>query len=379
MRLLSGAFIALIFLSSSSYGIEKARSDMCNKKIVVLGEDNSHGSKITTELKSKIMMELIEQCGFTEIFFESSIYDFVNLRKLYDKKKIGSEYLADSIGGIWSLSKSFQPLIEFLHKKSTDGKVKIYGMDFQIGGATEFYSQTGLVDDLIKFHPKNKNREICERNMRTLTQWKFNKNQKFDHNFRVGLMPCIDSIVDGAKTKADEDALIMAESFKNYLVSHGKEDQRRFRSTHMFENFSRFHNKKKKAIIWTASTHGVRKWVGKRGETKGIHNLGGGLSSKFKDDLYVLSFAAKSGSFGKKPFFENQIATEKGSIEDLYSKSAPTYLSKDKIKNLGEITSNLVSFKKPLKRTWHEYIDGLIIIAKEEPMDQILPPKPRQK
>ncbi len=57
-------------------------TDICNKKIVLLGEDANHGSGKTMEVKIALIRRLIEECKFSAVFFESPVYEFLILNIL---------------------------------------------------------------------------------------------------------------------------------------------------------------------------------------------------------------------------------------------------------------------------------------------------------
>ena len=94
--------------------------------------------------------------------------------------------------------------------------------------------------------------------MKTLTQWKFDKNKGLIRVFEL-TYACIDSIVDGAKEKLIKAFLVWQKVLKPILYHTGKKTRDTL-DRRICLKILPFHNEKKKTIIWTASTHGVRKW-----------------------------------------------------------------------------------------------------------------------
>ena len=60
---------------------------VCQKQIVLLGEQPTHGEAHIFDAKSKIADRLIAQCGFTAILFEAPIYDFIGLERAAETRR----------------------------------------------------------------------------------------------------------------------------------------------------------------------------------------------------------------------------------------------------------------------------------------------------
>ena len=83
----------------TNHEIGKVVSEVCQKEVVLLGEDSHHGSGKTLEVKVDLVKLLVNKCGFSEIFSESQLYDFVNLKNRIAQRTAKREELADAIGG----------------------------------------------------------------------------------------------------------------------------------------------------------------------------------------------------------------------------------------------------------------------------------------
>lgn len=85
---------------AGSLQLDRLVKDVCGKQVVLLGEDANHGAGRTLELKVELVERLIQECGFSGVFFESQVYDFVDLQRAIDSKNATPEQLADAIGGL---------------------------------------------------------------------------------------------------------------------------------------------------------------------------------------------------------------------------------------------------------------------------------------
>ena len=67
--------------AGDSIEIDRLVHDLCAKSVVMLGEDAHHAGGATVEVKSKIVLALIDRCGFDTVAFESGFYDFVDFER----------------------------------------------------------------------------------------------------------------------------------------------------------------------------------------------------------------------------------------------------------------------------------------------------------
>lgn len=139
------AFAAGMAPSADGSGeIQRLVGDLCSRQVVLLGEDANHGSGRTLELKVTLVQRLIDTCGFNAVLFESQLYDFLDLDRSFAGRSATPAQLADAIGGLWSTTREIDPLVSYLFRQASAGRVKLFGLDPQLGGATGLYAQRHL-------------------------------------------------------------------------------------------------------------------------------------------------------------------------------------------------------------------------------------------
>src|SRR5215213_9091684 len=67
--------------SSPAPAMDQALHDACSKKVVLLGEPPVLGFGRVLDFKAELTRRLINECHFNALFFESGIYDFLNIEK----------------------------------------------------------------------------------------------------------------------------------------------------------------------------------------------------------------------------------------------------------------------------------------------------------
>lgn len=117
-----------------------------SKKIVLLGEQ-SHGDGATFDEKVEIVKYLHEKMGYNTIVFESGFYDHYKAFKEYSKSKSDISVFSDAVFGIWSDTKAFQNLMDYVDERAKQNDpIKILGFDSQEGSIFK----NNFMDDFIK-------------------------------------------------------------------------------------------------------------------------------------------------------------------------------------------------------------------------------------
>ena len=124
--------------------------DLCDKSVVMLGEEDHHGGGRTAEIKADLVQRLIDRCGFDAVYFESGVYEFVDLDRRLGSGTSAPEQLADAIGGLWNRSVAIDPLVQYLYTRASAGRLQLAGLDPQLGSATSVYEKSALVDEMMQ-------------------------------------------------------------------------------------------------------------------------------------------------------------------------------------------------------------------------------------
>ena len=136
--------------ATTSTALDRVVRDVCNKRVVMLGEDGHHAGGGTLVVKTALVSRLVDECGFTVVAFEASLHEFVDLNRALAVGKASPAHIADAIGGLWSVARESDRLIEALFERVSRKQVVLAGLDGQIA-ATNLYAQTALADELADY------------------------------------------------------------------------------------------------------------------------------------------------------------------------------------------------------------------------------------
>jgi erythromycin esterase-like protein len=199
--------------------LDRAVRDVCNKRIVLLGEDSHHGSGGTLAVKTVLVSRLIDECGFSAVLFEASLPEFVALNRAFAADKASPAYVADAIGGLWSVAGESDPLISALFERASRKHVVLAGLDGQIG-STNLYAQTGLADELAGYLADPR-RSACQTELQRFARYRYDDASPFDDATRVRLRECLAEIKTAASGRARsapvDEAVAMVIAWQNAI------------------------------------------------------------------------------------------------------------------------------------------------------------------
>jgi erythromycin esterase-like protein len=339
--------------------------DVCDRQVVMLGEDSGHGAGATIAAKAALVERLVDRCGFSAVFFESQVYDFLDLQRRFDRRVATRRDVADAIGGLWSTTAEMQPLIDFLHQRAADGDVRLLGMDPQLGGATQRYAMRSLAADLAA--PLDGARKAeCEAAIHRLANWEYDDAHVYDDRERERLRACAGDIARVAG-RADGTVAFMARNLADFLeMAHGGAG---VRDRAMHDNFAWQLSRLapgSKAIIWCATVHALKAPFAGGYEPLGayVHRLHGAAAAS-------VGFTSSAGSEGRQGRQAEALASPPAtSLEARIAArhgQAPHYVDAGELKALGNTRSRVLAHGRFDEADWSRLLDGIVVLPVEHP------------
>ncbi len=366
-----------------SNAIDHLVADACNKQTVLLGEDGNHGSGVTVSVKGELVKRLINECGFNAVYFESSIYDFLDLQRQIERRSASPEMLADAVGGLWSTTSEADPLFAFLYNKANAGTVYLAGLDLQLGSATSLYQMSTLPIELSAFLAEPR-RTQCTSTVHQLTNWTYAKGEQLPSD-RTALRNCAIDMQKGISASGHASknaaAAAMADNFLRQMEAP-PDGSFNHRDEAMYDNFvwHRSHRAdRNKIIVWCATIHAAKR-LPFFANTR--MPLGSFVHALQGDKAAVIGFTALGGSYGRNkdapalltPAAPNSL--EGRAFEG--TKGDSVYLDHQQLMALGAISARAINYAKPDTAKWSEVVDSMVVLREEKPPHFVRAARPQQ-
>lgn len=364
------------FDNTESAEIDRLVRDVCRKEIVLLGEDASHGGGRTFEVKTEIVKRLVSRCGFDAVLFESQLYDLLDVEHAVADKTATSTQLAGAIGALWARAEESKPLFDFLYREAMAGRIRIAGIDPQVGGVMGEYSKRRLGSALV-VPLTDVRREACRREIDTHNGWRYDDAHPFDDAAKQRLRGCIDNVraalaVEGAgvaPNNASETAA-MAAAYSRYLdMALGGDGNQR--DLGMYENIQ-WHRgrwpKGTKLIVWCATVHAAKAL---HGLATDMTPMGRHLHVAYGKRAAVIGFTALSGRFGNPGAAGEPNVLQPAEASGLEvvvlagSDARLRYVDHKRLRRLGTIVSRPINYRKQHAAPWAKVLDGMIVLREE--------------
>ncbi len=365
--------------------LDRLVQDVCSKEIVLLGEDARHASGGTVATKTEVVKRLVKECGFSAVFFEAQVYDFIALGEELVAGSASEAKLADAIGGIWSLAREIEPLLTFLFNEASFGRLTLRGLDPQVGGATQLFSQRDLPVRMTATLTGQR-RDECEGELRSLTTWQYTASVPYDDSARSRLRSCLKDIekalADTATSERARADRLMAANLGSYLdLSLGDDFNRRDRV--MFENLeAQWHDLPKgtKRIVWCASVHAAKSLTDFR---PGSRPLGAYVHERYGSRAKAVGFSALRGSTAKRgqapeALPEAETDTLEARAFSAENSEPDVYLNRAQLDTFGVARGRALNYRSPHSARWGELFDGILVLREERPPQYVREPVPWQ-
>lgn len=371
--------------------LDRVVRDVCNKRVVLLGEDSHHGGGGTLAVKTVLVSRLIDECGFSAVVFEASLAEFVDLNRALAAGRASPAYVADAIGGLWSVAEESDALISALFERASRKHVVLAGLDGQIG-STNLYAQTGLADELAEYLA-DPHRSACQAELQRFARWQYDEASPFDDATRVRLRGCLTKIktaVSGqARSTPADEAAAMAIAWQSAIETSDPALSRsaRFnaRDRAMYQALQ-WHVARlprgSKIIVWCATLHAAKSLRGVPGFAE-LVPLGWYVNRDFGDAAAAIGFSALGGSYGRGKASATELSPAPADSLEARAltgegSSDVGYLGRADLARYGTATARPLDYGKPMAAPWHEVLDGLILLREEHPLTVVHDPRPRR-
>ncbi|MBX9731169.1 MAG: erythromycin esterase family protein, partial [Sphingomonas sp.] len=286
--------------------LEIGERDLCGKRVALLGEGPTHGDGHTEAFKVELVKRLVSRCGYRAIAFESGVYDFIALNRALRAKNATPAMVADAVGALWKFDREFQPLIDFLFPLVAAGQIKLAGLDFQIGGLGESFTNEQMIPELtLGLPPEQAN--SCRAAFDRHIKWAYSTTQAYGPAANATLLACVAAMKRAVATsKATDDRTrkeqtAMLQNLESLLRPGLGTDAEKIlaREDALYQNFASFAGKlvpQTKIIIWGATTH-LAKDPGAAWGISGFRSLGARVHDQYGDRAVSVGFSALKGSY----------------------------------------------------------------------------------
>lgn len=363
--------VAVVFDRRESAEIDRLVRDVCRKDIVLLGEDANHGGGRTLEVKTEIVKRLAARCGFGAVVFESQFYDLLDHARAIETGSATGRDLADAIGPLWSRAREAQSLIAFLHAETMAGRLRVAGIDPQVGGATGHYSRRELGAALAAVLD-GEERAACHVELDRHNGWRYDDAHPLDDAAQRRLRTCSDAIRAAIAAKgiaADTVTAAMAAAYARYLdmAMNGDGDMR---DLGMFE-LLQWHRARwpqgTRIVVWCATVHAAKRLDGVAPQ---MRPLGAHVHAAYGDRAAAIGFTAWSGTFGNTGAsgVPNPLApADPHALESvvLGQEAGLRYVDRKRLRRLGTIAARPINYRAVHAAPWADVLEGIMVLREE--------------
>jgi erythromycin esterase-like protein len=356
--------------------LDRLVHEVCDKRIVLLGEDANHGGGATLTLKTTLVTRLVDECRFSAVVFEASLPEFVDVERAFAAGEGSRARIADAIGGSWSVAGESDALIEALFERASRKQVVLAGLDGQLS-STSSYVQTRLPDELAGYLAEP-SRSSCRGELQRYTAWNYDDATPFDERVRTRLVECLTQI----ETTAAEEAAEMATALRSAIEANDRSarDKAMYQALHWHVAHLPPNSK---IVVWCATVHAAKN-LSAVPDFAGFTPLGVYVRRDFGDDAVAIGVSALAGSFGRPHKASMELVEAPADSLEARAFAGDgsgdvRYLGRADLVRYGHARARALDYNKLIGASWSGIIDGLIVLREEHTPAFIHDPKPRSE
>lgn len=360
--------------------LSAATRALCQRQIAMLGESATHEDGHTHAFKVALVERLVDQCGFDNVFFEASHYEFIHLnRRLRMGQAVNIGDALSAVGGLWEFNQEFQPLAPFLLGKAQAGQVFLGGLDDQLGQFGQDYANIEMISELTNPLP-HREQQACSTALHKRIYSDYTEAAPYSKSDRAQIEACLTQMDRANAADKTSDRVTVAE--RQEMISAAQRwISRDFisdleympgRDRSMFQNFEwllRRQPKRHKTIIWAATVHIAKQGDPTWGDRTGT-NFGSFVHQRFGDRTFSLGFSALTGSYRQSRHEVRDIpVAPQNSVEAQAwqgRNSDAIYVGPRRLAAMGRVPG---AFFRHSYQTlsWSKFVDGVVVFREEHP------------
>lgn len=350
--------------------IERAVRDLCRRDVVVLGDDANHGAARSTRVRNALLRRLVARCGFGAVLFESQVYDVLDYAHAAAEGRADVGLLADAVGPIWSRMAESRPLLDWLHGEVVAGRLRVGGIDPQVGGRTGRYAKDRLGTALASVLEPPR-RAACNAEFDRHDRWEYGEAAPFDEAARTRLRACAEAVNAALAAQGIDplsDLAGMAASYGRYLemALDGDGDRRDLGMADLVQWHRARWPRGTRAIVLCATVHAARRTDG---VAPAMVPMGTHLAAALGDRYAVIGFTAASGTFGDLSGEAHALApADEVALEAVALAGARgdlRYLDRRWLRRHGVMVARPINDRIVHAAAWADMLDGVMVLREE--------------
>lgn len=357
-----------------------AARDLCGRRVALLGEAGTHGDGRTAAFKVALARHLIERCGYGAIIFESSRYEFIAAERALRERTASRATIADAVGALWKYDREFAPLLDLLFARARAGRLRLAGMDSQIGGLGEPYANEAMVPELVRPMPAVE-AQRCTVAFARHVAWEYPADRPYGAAEHDRLLACVAAMRQALDTDRAVDTVLRAERAamidnlgwaigSDQLPRAGKVAAREQWLFRNFEAVAATLPRNAKIIVWGASVHLARTTDADRGRS-----VGSMVHDRYGPRAFSIGFSALGGRYR---VFRRVLPVPPPPV-DAVERTRPMpadggarYLDRAALRQVGTRPGGAID-RSYRPTDWAEALDGMVIFAEEWPTHSTRP------